>query len=112
MDYEAWAIGWRDPGDQELVRYQPTIVSDDDTEQRLWRVEKYEGHDLTVQKLWIQGARVPPRIDRDRVGRARDVIGPVLYRSRARATRIAVRRAKSIVRYERRYGLGAEEIGT
>ena len=110
MNYEARTIGWRDLDDYEQVRYQPTIVRD--YEQRLWRVEGYDGHDRTVRKLWIQGERVPPLIGPDRVGRAREVIGPVLYWSRARAIRIARRRAKAIARYEHRNGLNVAEAGS
>ena len=97
MNYEECAIGWREPDDHEVVRYQPTIVVSDDSERRrYWIDPRVPGE--SVFKAWI------------RDGQTERVVGPVLYRSRRRAIRIARRKVKRIVRYADRYGLNTEEL--
>lgn len=80
------AIGWK-VGDS--VRYQPSLGPDD---RARWWVESLRE---APYKSW---RFFDPAI----------TIGPVLYRSRRRALRLARRRQRSEIAYDRAHGLDAE----
>lgn len=105
--YEARAIGWRDPDDHELVRYQPSVVHELG-ELRYWHARRWFVTTSSLSREWLDPDDPFPRYDRP--SRSPELVGPVLYRSRPRALRVALRKIRRIRRYELGRSIGAEEV--